>query len=424
MTEKTDVIAASMIGTIIEWYGIFIFSSGAIYIERAFYPTVSLAEGLLLVLLTFALGFVTRPVGAYVFGHFGDKLGRKRILLLTLLISGISTGLTGLIPSEATIGTLAIVLLVILRLVLGFGLGGEWGGAMLLTLETFKKRRGFYSSFVQSTVGIGLLLGTAIFIPLVYLLPSSFMYSIGWRIPFLASFVIVIVGVFIRLKVKETPVFEAEKKKNKLLKSPEKELFTKHWKEVIVGTLLAGSSGNFFYFAISLLPVLFEDTGKISVLVGLIGTAVFGILDVIFVFIGGQISDKRGRRVIIAGANLLALIVLFPSIYLVGTAYFILFLSLFAVAHGLSYSPMGAMISEIFPTRVRYSGNSASYQYGNSFIGGPAPYVSDLLGTLEYALYPVFTLIFILIALGVIYKSKETDNVSLEESDIGPDSIT
>ena len=216
MSEKTDVIAASMIGTIIEWYGIFIFASGAIYIERTFYPSVSVAEGLLLTLLTFALGFITRPVGAYVFGHFGDRLGRKRILLLTLLISGISTGLTGLIPSEASIGAMAIVLLVVLRLALGFGLGGEWGGAMLLTLETFKNRRGFYSSFVQSTVGIGLLLGILIFIPLVYALPSSFMYSIGWRIPFLASFVIVVVGVFIRLKVKETPVFEAEKKKELL----------------------------------------------------------------------------------------------------------------------------------------------------------------------------------------------------------------
>ncbi|WP_337860103.1 MFS transporter [Ferroplasma sp.] len=363
MSEKTDVIAASMIGTIIEWYGIFIFSSGAIYIARTFYPNVSAAEALLLTLLTFALGFVTRPVGAYVFGHYGDRLGRKKILLLTLLISGISTGLTGLIPSEASIGVMAIVLLVILRLVLGFGLGGEWGGAMLLTLETFKKRRGFFASFIQSTVGIGLLLGTAIFIPLVYFLPSSFMYSIGWRIPFLASFVIVIVGVFIRLKVKETPVFEEEKKKNKVLKSPEKELFTKHWKKIIVGTLLAGSSGNFFYFAISLLPVLFEDAKEITVLDGLIGTAIFGVLDIIFVFIGGQLSDKKGRRILIAGANLLALIILFPSIYLVGVDYFILFLSLFAVAHGLSYSPLGAMISEIFPTNVRYSGNSASYQY-------------------------------------------------------------
>ncbi len=417
MSEKTDVIAASMIGTIIEWYGIFIFSSGAIYIAHTFYPSVTVAEGVLLTLLTFALGFVTRPVGAYVFGHFGDKLGRKKILLLTLLISGISTGLTGLIPSEASIGVFAIVLLVVLRLVLGFGLGGEWGGAMLLTLETFKKRRGFYSSFVQSTVGIGLLLGTAIFLPLVAYTPSSFMYSIGWRIPFVASFAIVIVGVFIRLKVKETPVFEAEKKKNRILKSPEKELFKKHWKKIIAGTLLAGSSGNFFYFAISLLPVLFESVHAISVFDGLVGTAVFGILDIIFVFIGGQISDTHGRRIIIAGANILALIVLFPSIYLVGFGYFVLFLSLFAVAHGLSYSPLGAMISEIFPTNVRYSGNSASYQYGNSFIGGPAPYASDLLGSVSYVLYPVFTMIFIFIALGVIFKSKESGKMSLDDKE-------
>ncbi len=414
MSEKTDVIAASMIGTIIEWYGIFIFSSGAIYIANAFYPFVNPAISILLTLLTFALGFVTRPLGAFVFGHFGDRIGRKKILLLTLLISGISTGLTGLIPSEASIGYLAVVLLIVLRLILGFGLGGEWGGAMLLTLETFKKKRGFYSSFVQSTVGIGLLIGIAIFIPLVYYLPKSVMYSIGWRIPFLASFVIVIIGVFIRLKVKETPVFEEEKSKNKILASPEKELFKKHYKKIIVGTLLAGSSGNFFYFAIALLPVLFESKNVITVFDALIGTAIFGILDIIFVFIGGQISDTVGRRKILALANILALITLFPSIYLLEFTYFVLFLSIFAIAHGLSYSPLGAMVSEIFPTNVRYSGNSASYQYGNSFIGGPAPYVSDFLGSIYYFLFPVFTLIFILLALGVISITKETKDVSLE----------
>ncbi len=414
MSEKTDVILASMIGTIIEWYGIFIFSSGSIYIAKAFYPFVNPSISILLTLLTFALGFVTRPVGAFVFGHFGDKIGRKRILLLTLLISGISTGLTGLIPGYVSIGYLAIVLLVALRLILGFGLGGEWGGAMLLTLETFKNKRGFYSSFVQSTVGIGLLVGTAIFLPLVYYLPPSFMYSIGWRIPFLASFVIVIIGVFIRLKVKETPIFEDEKNKNKILKSPEKELFKKHYKKIIIGTLLAGSSGNFFYFAVSLLPVLFESLKEITVFEGLIGTAIFGILDIIFVFIGGKISDTTGRRKILALANILALIILFPAIYLVGFTYFVLFLSIFAIAHGLSYSPLGAMISEIFPTNVRYSGNSASYQYGNSFIGGPAPYVSDFLGGFYYFLFPVFTLIFILIALGVIYNIKETKDIPLE----------
>ena len=196
--------------------------------------------------------------------------------------------------------------------------------------------------------------------------------------------------------------------------SPEKELFKKHYKKIIVGTLLAGSSGNFFYFAIALLPVLFELKNVITVFDALIGTAIFGILDIIFVFIGGQISDTMGRRKILALANILALIILFPSIYLLGFTYFVIFLSIFAIAHGLSYSPLGAMISEIFPTNVRYSGNSASYQYGNSFIGGPAPYVSDFLGSIYYFLFPVFTLIFILLALGVISITKETKDVSLE----------
>lgn len=415
MNEKQDVIAASMIGTIVEWYGIFIFSSGTLYLAHAFYPFVSYSEAILLTLLTFALGFVARPVGAFVFGHFGDKIGRKKILLITLLISGLSTGLTGLIPSEASIGYMAIVLLVLLRLVLGFGLGGEWGGAMLLTLETFKTRRGFYSSFIQSTVGIALILGTLIFIPLVYLLPASFMYSIGWRIPFLASFVILIVGVFIRLKVKETPVFLDEKKENKILQLPAKELFKVHWKKVLAGIMLAGSFGNFFYFAFSLLPVLFESTKAITIFQGLIGSAIFGVVNIIFVFIGGRLSDKIGRRIVIAGANILALIVLFPSIYLVGFSYFILFISIFSAANGFGATAMSAMISEMFPTNVRYSGNSTCYQYGNSFIGGPAPYVSDFLGSINYVLYPVFTLLFILIALSVIFKSSETSNLNLEE---------
>ncbi|MEM0139290.1 MAG: MFS transporter [Ferroplasma sp.] len=415
MGEKTDVLAASMIGTIIEWYGIFIFSMGAIYIAHEFYPSVSVAEGVLLTLLTFALGFVTRPIGAYVFGHYGDRIGRKKILLLTLLISGISTGLTGLIPSANQIGYMAVVLLVVLRLALGFGLGGEWGGAMLLTLETFKKKRGFYSSFVQSTVSIGLLLGSAVFIPLVSIFPSSFMYSTGWRIPFLASFVIVIVGVFIRLKVKETPIFEAEKKNNKILKSPGKELFTKHWKKVIIGTFLAGTTGNIFYFAVTLLPVLFESTKKITVFDGLIGTAIFGMIEMTFIYIGGPLSDKLGRRPIIAFANIIALVVLFPAIYLISFGYFILFISILAVASGLGMAPMAAMISEIFPTDVRYSGNSACYQYGNSFIGGPNPYISDFLGGILYPLYPVFTTIFIFIALGTLYRTKESNEISLEE---------
>ena len=409
-----EIISASMIGTIIEWYGIFIFSSGAIYIADVFYPTVSKSVGILLTLLTFALGFVTRPIGAFVFGHYGDRLGRKRMLLITLLISGISTGLTGVIPGYVSIGIWAIILLVVLRLILGFGLGGEWGGAMLLTLENFKGKRGFWSSFVQSTVGIGLLLGTIVFLVLEFLLPSSAMYSYGWRIPFLLSFVIVVIGFMIRYRITETPIFEAAKREKQISGLPAKQLFKRNWKEVLAGTLLAGSSGNFFYFAIGFLPVIFESTKVITIDEGLVATFIFAIADIIFVFVGGIVSDRYGRRPILLMANVIALVLLYPAIYLVSPVEFTVILALFGLAHGLSYSPLGAFISEVFPTNVRYSGNSMSYQFGNAFIGGPAPYASDLLGSVFYPLYPVFTLIFIIIAFGVIVKSKETKNNSLE----------
>lgn len=416
MNTPREIISASMIGTIIEWYGIFIFSSGAIYIADVFYPTETPAVALLLTLLTFALGFITRPIGAFVFGHYGDKIGRKRMLLLTLLISGISTGLTGLIPGFNSIGYWAIALLVILRLILGFGLGGEWGGAMLLTLENFKGKRGFWSSFVQSTVGIGLLIGTGVFLLVEYLLPKSAMISYGWRIPFLASFLIVVIGFLIRYRIDETPIFKAAMAEKSIKKVPAKDLFKKNWLQVLEGTLLAGSSGNFFYFAITLLPSVFESNKVITPTQGLIAVSIFGVLDILLVFIGGILSDRIGRKVPLLIANLLALILLYPSIYITGFVPFTIIVSLFGVAHGLSYSPLGAFVSEVFPTNVRYSGNSMSYQFGNAFIGGPAPYASDLLGGIYYFLYPVFTLAFILVAFGTIATMKETSKVNIGES--------
>ena len=419
MNTPREIISASMMGTIIEWYGIFIFSSGAIYIADVFYPSETPAIALLLTLLTFALGFVTRPIGAFVFGHFGDRIGRKRMLLLTLLISGISTGLTGLIPGFDSIGYLSIVLLVILRLILGFGLGGEWGGAMLLTLENFKGKRGFWSSFVQSTVGIGLLIGTGVFLLVEYLLPNSAMISYGWRIPFLASFVIVIIGFLIRYRIDETPIFKAALAEKTINKLPAKQLFRKNWLQVLEGTLLAGSSGNFFYFAIALLPAVFENSKVISPTQGLIAVSIFGVLDIILVFIGGILSDRIGRKIPLLAANILALVLLYPSIYITGFVPFTIIVSLFGVAHGLSYSPLGAFVSEVFPTNVRYSGNSMAYQFGNAFIGGPAPYASDLLGGISYFLYPVFTLAFIIIAFGTIANMRETSKVNLGETPSG-----
>ncbi len=202
----TQILSASMIGTILEWYGVFLFSSGAIYIGRNFLPKTSPYYAIAETLLIFAIGFLFRPVGAVVFGHYGDRIGRKNMLIISLVLSGLSTGLVGVLPTYAQIGAAALILLVVLRLILGFALGGEWGGgAMLLTLENFQSRRGgFWSAFIQSTVGIGLILGAAAFYVLDAVLPQSQMFAYGWRIPYLLAFIILAIGIYIRERIPET----------------------------------------------------------------------------------------------------------------------------------------------------------------------------------------------------------------------------
>ena len=410
---KKSTVFASMIGTIIEWYDVFIFGTGAYYISLELFPPSNPTVALLNTFLVFALGFVTRPIGAIVFGHFGDKIGRKTMLLITLTSSGIASGLVGLLPTYAQVGLLTVILLVILRLILGFGLGGEWGGAVLLMVENSEKRRGFWVSFVQSTVGIALILGSLVFLILSSVTSKSFMLSYGWRIPFLLSFLMTVIGVIIRLKVEETKAFMKAKEENKLVDVPSKVLFKNNWKEVLIGTVLSGSLGTIFYVGAILVPAVMESLNVIPVQLGFLATLLMGFFDSIFVFVGGILSDKIGRKVLIILSNVLGLVLLYPSFYIKNEFAIVALISIYGIAHGIGYSPLAAYISEIFPTNVRYSGSSASYQFGNSFIGGPASYVSDFLGTINYFLYPVFALMVILVSIGVIVKGKETKEISI-----------
>jgi Arabinose efflux permease len=349
-------ISASMIGTIIEWYDVFIFSSGAFYIGEELFPSKNPLAAVLNVLLIFALGFVTRPVGALLFGHFGDRRGRRYSLLYTLLISGISSGLVGLLPTYQQVGSITIVSLVILRLLLGLGLGGEWGGAVLLTVENSEGRRAFYTAFIQSTVGIGLLLGSLVFLGLSTTLSQAEMLSFGWRIPFLLSFLMVGIGLVIRLRVDETALFVRVKERGMLLPFPSGEMFRKYWRELLLGTVVAGALGTVFYVGAILLPVFYKLTGAISSSLSFEGTALFAIADIVMVFAGGWLADKVGRRPILILANLLALITIYPAFIFRSVDSFFLMLLLFGIYHGMGYSPLAAMVSEIFPTNVRYTG--------------------------------------------------------------------
>jgi MFS family permease len=408
-------ISASMIGTIIEWYDVFIFSSGAFYIGEELFPSKNPLAAVLNVLLIFALGFVTRPVGALLFGHFGDRRGRRYSLLYTLLISGISSGLVGLLPTYQQVGSITIVSLVILRLLLGLGLGGEWGGAVLLTVENSEGRRAFYTAFIQSTVGIGLLLGSLVFLGLSTTLSQAEMLSFGWRIPFLLSFLMVGIGLVIRLRVDETALFMRVKERGMLLSFPSGEMFRKYWRELLLGTVVAGALGTVFYVGAILLPVFYKLTGAISSSLSFEGTALFAIADIVMVFAGGWLADKVGRRPILILANLLALITIYPAFIFRSVDSFFLMLLLFGIYHGMGYSPLAAMVSEIFPTNVRYTGASSSYQFGNSFLGGPASYVSADLGSVNYLLYPVYTVVLVIITLAFLAKSKESKGVELAQ---------
>ncbi|QGR19627.1 MFS transporter [Stygiolobus azoricus] len=410
---KNTIIIASMVGTIIEWYDIFIFGTGAYYISKELFPPTNPTVALLSTFLVFALGFITRPVGALFFGHYGDRIGRKQMLIITLMSSGIASGLVGLLPTYAQAGVITIYLLVVFRLILGFGLGGEWGGAVLLMAENTDSRRGFWVSFVQTTVGIGLILGSLLFLILSLTTSQTFMLSIGWRIPFLLSFLLAVIGLIIRLKVEETKAFEKAKENKEILQFPAKELFKKNWREVLIGTILAGSLGTIFYVGAILVPTIMESLKMIPLQLGFFATLLMGLMDSIFVFVGGILSDIMGRKALLIVSNVLGLILLYPSFYIHNEAAIVAMIALYGVAHGLGYSPLAALISEIFPTNVRYSGSSSAYQFGNSFIGGPASYVSDFLGSVSYALYPLYALIVILISIVSLTKVKETKGVRI-----------
>lgn len=407
------IIVSAMIGTLLEWYDIFIFSTGAFYIAANFMPKGSPVAAIASTLLVFAIGFLFRPLGAFVFGHYGDRIGRKRMLMYTIVISGISSGLVGLMPTYAQIGVWAIVILVILRLALGFGLGGEWGGAMLVALEHGQRRRGYWSAFVQSTVGMGLVLGSIVFLILGAIIGQSAMVAWGWRIAFLISFLLLAIGFYVRYTLPETPVFEAAKREKAIVSVPAGVVFRKYWRELLLSTIIAGAVGTIWFTGSVTLPTIYRLFNVISPELQQIGILLFGLVEILFVFLGGPLSDRIGRRPAIYISSIIFLVVLYPVILYKSALIFFISMALLGIAHGIAYAPEGAMISEIFPTNVRYSGNSLAYQFGNAFIGGPQPYASIDLGAISYLLEPIYAVVFAVIAIVAAYKFRETRDVDL-----------
>jgi MFS transporter, MHS family, shikimate and dehydroshikimate transport protein len=410
------VAIASWIGTSIEWYDFFLYGTAAALVlgPLFFSPTLSPLAAQLSAFATFWVGFAARPVGGIVFGHFGDRLGRKTMLILTLVIMGIATFLVGCLPTYKDIGITAPILLVILRFAQGFAVGGEWGGAVLIATEhSPADKRGFYGSWPQVGVPIGLLLSSLIF----SLVSSSFskaaFLTIGWRIPFLLSIVLVAVGLFIRLGITETPDFERVKETQTIARMPVIDVLRTNFKNVILAAGAFFVTNGAFYIFITFI-VAYGSKIKVSSSVILNGTLLGAVVMGITILAAGALSDRLGRLpVYLAGAAFVGLMA-FPVFWLIDTRSPVLIAVALAIGIGgigIMYGPQAAFFSELFGANVRYSGASLGYQITAIFAGGLAPFIATaLLAQFNNASWPIalYVIVMAVITLVCTYLAGET----------------
>jgi metabolite-proton symporter len=392
------VALASMVGTSIEWYDFFIFgTASALVFGRLFFPTFSELAGTLAAFASFAVGFVARPVGGLLFGHIGDRIGRKTTLVVTLTMMGVATFLMGLMPPYAVIGVWAPILMVVLRFVQGVAVGGEWGGAVLMATEhSGQERRGFFGSFAQVGSAVGGLLSTGMFLLMQQLPPDDFL-SWGWRVPFLFSIVLVLVGLFIRLKITESPEFAKIKETRKVVKVPVVELLRADSRNVMLAAGLYLAHGVLFYaMTVYTLAYTTREYG-LAQNTYLIGVTAAGAVQIFTIPFLGALSDKLGRRAVIIFGTLFIVAFAAPLNFLITSrvpelAWLAVVVSI-CIGHNSVYSPTAALYSEMFPAHVRYSGASLGYQLGGA-IAGFVPLVSaSLVGAVGGAYWPIPALI-------------------------------
>jgi metabolite-proton symporter len=378
------VALASLIGTSIEWYDYFLYgTAAALVFNKLFFPSFDPMVGTLLAFATFSVGFIARPVGGIVFGHYGDRIGRKKMLYLTILVMGVATAIIGMLPTYNSIGIWAPVLLVTMRLAQGFGLGGEWGGAVLMAVEHAPAgKRGFYGSWPQIGAYIGLLLSTLVF-RAVSKMPDAAFLSWGWRVPFLLSIVLVIVGVYIRMKVAESPVFEKIKEQKQEAKMPIVEAISKHPKNIVIamGARFA-ENGLFYVFTVFSLTYI-ATALKVNRTVGLNGLLWAALIATFIGPLWGALSDRIGRRPVYLWGAVACGLLAFPFFGMLATkdpTMIALAVVLPVVlGHAAMYGPQASFFSELFSARVRYSGASLGYQLASIFAGGLSPLVATAL---------------------------------------------
>lgn len=386
-TEIRKVVISALVGASLEWYDFFLYGVVAgIVFNKLYFPTDDITVSTMLAYATFAVGFVTRPLGGVVFGHFGDKLGRKSMLIITLMIMGIATFLIGLIPTYDQIGIAAPLLLLLMRVMQGIGLGGEWGGAVLMAYEYAPKgKRGFYASVPQIGLAIGLCMASGVVALLSMVLTETQFMEWGWRIAFLLSGLMVAVGMYIRLSVQETPDFAAVKERNAESAIPFLDMMRRYPGNVLKGMGARYIDGVFFnifgVFSINYLT----NTVKISRTDALLGVMISALVMIVSIPYFGNLSDRIGRTKVFMWGSIITALSAFPAFWLMMhsagnvTLIWISIVVPFGILYAAVYGPEAALFCDLFDAKVRYTGISFVYQFSGIFASGITPIIATAL---------------------------------------------
>ncbi len=382
--SQGKILLGSLVGTTIEFFDFYIYANAAVLVFPAlFFPSSNATNAMLQSLATFAIAFFARPLGSAVFGHFGDRIGRKATLVAALMTMGLSTVAIGLLPTYANIGIAAPILLTLCRFGQGLGLGGEWGGAVLLATENAPpNKRAWYGMFPQLGAPIGFLMSGGIFLVLSDSLTNEQFFDFGWRIPFLASTLLVLVGLYVRLNITETPAFLESLKSNKRVKVPAITVFKEHGRHLLLGTFIALATFVLFYlmtvFTLSWATTTLGFSRREFLLIQLFAVLFFGLA----IPISALLADKFSRRAVLMSASLAIAIfgLLMAPLFGSGDVVKItLFLCLGLGLMGMTYGPLGTMLSELFPTEVRYTGASLTFNFAGILGASFAPFIATWL---------------------------------------------